>query len=203
MAHRGVCVCSFDVAMPYMESSVIPNPAMPEARTFRAFVAEHQRLVYYLAVDLTGRHEDAEDLVQEVFIKAHNHLSTFRGEASIRTWLHRITVNTYLNSRRRQSMRHTQPASPEELDHLHPNPQAATDAQARQRLLNEHVNRAMARLSERERTAFVLRHYHEYKLAEVADAMGIALGSVKSLIFRALQKLRHELTYLRDEREHL
>ena len=74
----------------------------PEA--FREIVETHKKSVYYLAYDLTGNHHDAEDLSQEVFIKAFRSLEHFRGEAKLNTWLLRIVVNTYINSKRKKAL---------------------------------------------------------------------------------------------------
>ena len=71
-------------------------------------VETHKEGVYYLALDLTGNHHDAEDLAQEVFIKAYRALDSFRGEAKVFTWLYRITVNTHLNRRHKKAVRYMQ-----------------------------------------------------------------------------------------------
>ncbi len=67
-------------------------------------VVAHQRVVYAFALQLTGNHEDAEDLSQEFFIKAHQMLDSFRGDGSMRGWLFRITANRYLSGRRKKSL---------------------------------------------------------------------------------------------------
>ncbi len=89
-----------------------PGPSLVNAATatepsieFRELVETHKKRVYYLALDLTGNHHDAEDLAQDVFIKAFRALDSFRGDAKVFTWLYRITVNTHLN-RRHQPRRH-------------------------------------------------------------------------------------------------
>lgn len=75
--------------------------------SFRALVEQHKKRVYYLALDLTGHHHDAEGLLQEVFIKAHRHLDSFRCDAFFFfSWLYRITVNTYLNKKRKKVVRY-------------------------------------------------------------------------------------------------
>ncbi|MEE8583753.1 MAG: sigma-70 family RNA polymerase sigma factor, partial [Acidobacteriota bacterium] len=70
---------------------------------FDRVVQLHQRKIYFLALDLTGNHHDAEDLAQEVFFKAYKGLKRFRGEAGLSTWLHRITVNTNIDRQRKRS----------------------------------------------------------------------------------------------------
>ena len=164
-----------------------------EVDSFRALVDRHSRTVYRLARDLTGNHHDAEDLAQDVFMKAYRAMDGFRGEGSGAAWLRRITVTTYLNARRSTVRRMTSlfaegDASETASDHVAP------DAAARAAVIRGHVQRALDRLSPRERTAFVLRHLQDHSLRETAEAMGAAEGTVKSLLHRSLRKMRTALS---------
>lgn len=172
---------------------------------------EHQRAVYGLAIDLTGNRHDAEDLMQDTFLKAYRSLEQFRGvDGQRRTWLYRIATTTYLNTRRKKALTAMQlrpDMTTDGLAHgehaasarpLSP-PQAAAPDAAEQRQVNEHVERALALLSPRERTAFVLRHYHDQSIREVAASLDIAEGTVKSLLFRATRKLRDALSFYRAD----
>jgi RNA polymerase sigma-70 factor (ECF subfamily) len=167
---------------------------------FRELVERHKRRVYYLALDLTGNHHDAEDLSQEVFIKAYRALDRFRGDAQLQTWLYRITVNTYLNMRRKKALLFMKLRDSFADTRLEPEDGAAPgDTGAEKRVVQQHIERAMKALSPKERSAFVLRHYHDLSLKDVAEAMEVAEGTVKSLLFRAVQKLRKELAFYREE----
>lgn len=166
---------------------------------FTSLVEQYKKRVYYLALDLTGNHHDAEDLSQEVFIKAHNALDSFRGDASPFTWLYRITVNTYLNTQRKKAVtcmdltddfRDTT-TGPGEMPH--------TDTHAERQEMQAHIDASLDVLSPRERTAFVLKHYQHKKIREVAETMDVAPGTVKSMLYRATRKLRDELAFYRDE----
>lgn len=173
--------------------------AVPGRGAFREIVEAHKERLYYLARDLTGNHHDAEDLSQEVFIKAYRALDRFRGEAQLHTWLYRITVNTYLNKRRKKALafmrlRDDFADTVFEQTSAQP-PDDGIEAGA----LRRHIERALETLSPRERSAFVLRHYHDLQVREVAAAMEVAEGTVKSLLFRAVRKLREELAVYRDE----
>jgi RNA polymerase sigma-70 factor (ECF subfamily) len=181
------------------------EPLVPEApvatvpATFRDLVETYQRPLYYLALDLTGNPHDAEDLSQEVFIRAWRSLAQFRGEATVYTWLRRIALNLYLNQQRRKvwSMLRffgESPALEQRTDPL-PRPDHHTDDRMRQ----QHIAAALDGLSPRERSAFVLRHYEDLALKDVAEAMGISEGTVKSLLFRATQKLRQSLAFYQPE----
>lgn len=175
------------------EPTVRSQPA-----AFREIVEHYQQPLYALAYDLTGSHHDAEDLSQEVFIKAYRALSDFRGEAQLFSWLYRITVNTYLNRQRKKALRFRQlwdDFSRTARDDPPPGPDDAAEAETMRR----HVDAALDRLSPRERSAFVLRHYHDLPIKEVAAQMDVAEGTVKSLLYRATQKLRSALAFYRED----
>lgn len=171
---------------------------------FREVVLNHQRDVYRWAFRLTGNHHDAEDLSQEVFIKVHAKMDTFRGEAGMKTWIYRIAVNTYLNKRRKKALafmklqdnfEHSLPANGMLDGRFHTGPES-TEAAAEAATLKGHVDQALQHLSKKEHLAFVLRHYNELSVKEVASAMEVAEGTVKSLLYRAMQKLRKHLQFI-------
>lgn len=174
-----------------------PRDAFRDA--FREMVERHKRTVYALAFDLTGNHHDAEDLSQEVFIKAYRGRSTFRGEAQTSSWLYRIAVNTYLNKRRKKALRLRLLWS--DVGDYRPeyDPAPRPDVRAEAEGIQRHLAGALQTLSPQERTAFVLRHDHGLALKEVADVMDVAEGTVKSLLYRATQKLRKALAFYRSD----
>lgn len=185
--------------MPLVEPQVTESIPHSPPDTFREVVEHYKRPIYGLALDLTGNHHDAEDLSQEVFIKAYRSLSDFRGEAKLYSWLYRITVNTYLNKRRKKALRFRQlwddfGRHTAENDGL-PSPDQQAEASGIQR----HIEQALDQLSPRERTAFVLRHYQDLQIKEVAATMEVAEGTVKSLLYRAVRKLREALAFYRDD----
>lgn len=177
----------------------VPEPIIrSEPGTFRELVEQYKRPLYALAYDLTGSHHDAEDLSQEVFIKAYRALPDFRGDAQLFSWLYRIAVNTHLNKRRKKALRFRQlwdDFSRAERDDPAPRP----DEEAAAGGIRYHVDAALDRLSPGERTAFVLRHYQDLSIKEVAATMEVAEGTVKSLLYRAAQKLRDALAFYRED----
>lgn len=186
--------------MPLTETLVaepIPRSAAPA--TFHDLVEQYKRSLYTLTYDLTGNHHDAEDLSQEVFIKAYRGYAGFRGEAQVYSWLYRIAVNTYLNKRRKKALRFRQLWDDFSRAPSHDPPQPEPDRHAEADAIRRHVERALMGLSPRERSAFVLRHYQELSLKEVADVMDIAEGTVKSLLFRATKKLRTTLAFYKED----
>ena len=175
-----------------------------DASAFRQFVERYQRDVYGLAYDLCGNHHDAEDLSQEVFIKAHRALGTFRADARPGSWLYRITMNTYLDSKRRKPVklvslhapRDAEPGDDHPIDV--PAPTAGPDRVTHSAKVREDVDRALEVLSAQERTVFVMRHYHDMPIRDISTALSIAEGTVKSMLFRSIRKLRDQLGQYRD-----
>ncbi len=172
---------------------------------FRELVERYKKKIYYLAYDLTGNFHDAEDLSQEVFIKMFRFLPRFRGEAKLSSWLYRITVNTYLSRRRRNqvsSLLRLESFAEEgenlqnfQLDDNRSSPEQA----AEETLMQQHIEQALSKLTPRERSIFTLRHYHDLPLKEIAVTLKINLGTVKSLLFRALKKMQTELAFYKEE----
>jgi RNA polymerase sigma-70 factor (ECF subfamily) len=160
-----------------------------------------------VAYDLSGNHHDAEDLSQEVFIKAFRAIGSFRADAKLTSWLYRITMNAHIDSRRRKpvalvsldaapSWSDVDDDAPRELvDRGVPHP----DRLAGRARFQSDVEHALGGLSTRERSVFVLRHYHDMPIREIATSMSIAEGTVKSLLFRSIRKLRDRLSHYRDE----
>lgn len=186
------------------ERELIERAQRGETAAFRELVERHHKTVYFLALDLCGHHHDAEDLSQEVFLKAYRYLPNFRGEARFSSWLYRITMNCFMDTRRRKRLQ-TLPFPGDAPGENHPpelslpDPAADPGASARSDELQRHIRRALDRLSPRERSVFVLRHYQELPLKEIAEMLEIAEGTVKALLFRAIKRLQKELAFYRAE----
>ncbi len=183
-----------------LTATLVAEPRQRRApATFHELVDEYKRPLFALAYDLTGNHHDAEDLSQEVFIKAFRGVADFRGEAQVYSWLYRIAVNTYLNKRRKKALRFRQLWDDFSQVPHDQNTEPEPDRHAEAGVMRRHVETALKKLSPRERSAFVLRHYQDLSLREVADAMDVAEGTVKSLLFRAAKKLRTALAFYRED----
>jgi RNA polymerase sigma-70 factor (ECF subfamily) len=176
-------------------------------QAFGELVKAHQRRLYALGYDLMGNAADAEDVVQETFVKAWLGRRTFRGEAQISTWLHRLAVNVALDMKRGAAYRqlNNRAALDEETLHstAHLNGQqhshyshytpASPDALTEATIAEERIQDALQTLSPQQRAVFVLRHYHDEPLAEIATTLGVSEGTVKTLLFRAVRALRERL----------
>ncbi|UCH64185.1 MAG: sigma-70 family RNA polymerase sigma factor [Fidelibacterota bacterium] len=177
-----------------------------DAAAFRELVERCQEPVFQLAIELTGDWDDADDLSQQVFIKAYRALPNFRGETKIMSWLYRIMVNTHIdNARKNRALGwRINPSSPDEdqsqaepyITHTaDDNPETRTASH----YMQDHINRALETLAPRQRSVFVLRHYHDLSLKEIARILGLSVGTVKSQLFRAIQRMQKELAFYKAE----
>lgn len=186
------------------EKELIERAQRGEMGAFRELVERYQKTVYFLALDLCGCRQDAEDISQEVFLKAYRFLPNFRGEARLSSWLYRITVNCFMDTRRKTqlqtlSLHNDAPGENHPPELSLPDPAADPSAPARSHELQQHIRRALGRLSPRERSVFVLRHYQELPLKEIGEMLEIAEGTVKALLFRAIKRLQKELAIYQAE----
>jgi RNA polymerase sigma-70 factor (ECF subfamily) len=164
---------------------------------YRVLVERHSRSVFRLAFRMTGHEQDAEDLVQETFLRAYRQIGKFDGRASFSTWLYRIAANCSLDLIRARKRRPEQQVpvneEGEELAGTLPAEEPAPDRLAFSGELKELLLPALERLSPAERTAFVLRHYEGMRIEDIATALGVNTGAAKHSVFRAVQKLRRAL----------
>ncbi len=170
-----------------------------DSDAFRLLVERHSRNVFRLAFRMTGNENDAEDIVQETFLKAFKQLNRYESRSSFGTWLYRIAANCSLDLIRSRKHRQEVTAAPAGEDN-ETNPislVAATgptpDRLAVSRQVQEHVERAMGELSQQERTAFVLRHFEGMSIEQISGILGVGGNAAKHSIFRAVQKLRKAL----------
>ena len=151
----------------------------------------HGDFVYTVAYRLTGNHHDAQDLVQEVLLRVQRGLATYR-PGSMEAWLGRITTNAFLDDVRRRRRRPTV-AVPELPETIESGALAADDALARD-ALPEHVNRALWALPDDYRAAVVLCDVVGLHYDEIADELGVPVGTVRSRIHRGRALLRRTLS---------
>ncbi len=160
---------------------------------FRCLVEKHSRNVFRLAYRMTGNEEDAEDVVQETFLKAYRNLQRFAGQSEFSTWLHRIAANCAVDSLRRRATRRAQERPLEEeareATASGPTPERALFGSE----IQKRVSRSLEGLSAMERAAFVLRHFEGRTIAEIGKTLGVRNGAARNCVFRAVSKLRRDL----------
>lgn len=182
----------------YHENGGVPD--MSDAELFEAFVRRHENMVYGTAVRLVGQPADAEDIAQNVFLKAFEHFSHLEASQTAAGWLKTVTTNACLNFLTRHRARwrlfselanDADGGSPFEarLVAATPDPVADTDADAVQ------VERALRALPDHQRVPLVLYHFEDRSYQEIADLLRISLGKVKTDIHRGREALRRRLTH--------
>ena len=165
-----------------------------DEEAYRRLVERHSRNVFRLAYRMTRSEHDAEDVVQDAFIKAFRRLDSFESRANFGTWLHRIAANCAYDvlrvreRRKREEPLETDPENPEAR--AQPSLAPAPDRLALSADVRDRVARAMARLSPLERSAFVLRHHQGLSIREIGVALGLDTSATKHSIFRAVRKMR-------------
>lgn len=172
---------------------------------FRRIMESHQEKIFYLTYDMTGNRQDAEDLSQEVFLKAYHALKKFRGDAKLSSWLYRIAVNTCIDKKRKKKempayISENQNDDGSDFFQYSDNSTASDpEYQTESGLMQKNIQKALHKLSPRERSVFVLRHYNDLQFNEISNILNLSIGTVKSLIFRAIKKLQNELSFYRDD----
>jgi RNA polymerase sigma-70 factor (ECF subfamily) len=165
---------------------------------FDELVRRHQSAIITLARVLTGGRGDADDLAQEVFVRAWRSLGGFRGDSSFRTWLHRVAINVIRTSqmRRGRLARLFVVRGPDQETADPTSGEEPVDVTLARRQL---IDRALAALPEELRVAVTLRDIQGLDYKEIAAALDVPIGTVESRIFRARQKLRPLLAPLMND----
>lgn len=161
-----------------------------DREAFMKLVAAYQQKVFILAYSMVRDREDALDLVQEVFLRLYEKIQSYRAGESFQAWLMQIARNLSIDFLRRRKTRKNDSLDGLDLDRA----DLATECEDPGRFqTGELIHRAVLALPEKQRLVFILHHFDELKYEEIADRLGIALGTVKSLHFKAVQNLRKTL----------
>jgi len=182
------------------EAALVARAQNGDQAAFAALVEHYQRKIYRIGKNITQNNEDAEDVLQETFLKAYEHLSGFQGNSKFYTWIVRIAVNEALMKlRKRKGDRFVSLDEPietgeeevkREIAVWEDNPEQRYSREEMQHILDEAVDN----LKPDFRTVFVLRDIEELSTEETAEALGISVPAVKSRLLRARLALREKLT---------
>jgi RNA polymerase sigma-70 factor (ECF subfamily) len=184
--------------MDWTDEAAAAETRRGDRNAFRVLVERHSRAVFRLAYRMTGNESDAEDVVQETFLRAYKQLKQFDGRSSFSTWLYRICSNCALDLIRARKTREKQrepladEKTPSWIDRIaarEPDPERLMHSGQITRLLKP----ALEQLSEMERVAFTLRHFEGCNVEEIARTLGVQQNAAKHSVFRAVQKLRRAL----------
>ena len=183
------------------EAAIVRKVLGGDANAFETLVLEYEKNVYNIALRMTGNSEDAADMTQEAFIKAYNSLQSFRGDSKFSVWLYRIVSNVCLDFLRSKNRRPTVALSVEDDDGEDAQLDVADESQSPELLLDrkltrDSVRRGLDSLPPDYRQILLLREIQGLSYDEIAQALSLEVGTVKSRIFRARKRL---CTFLIDD----
>jgi RNA polymerase sigma-70 factor (ECF subfamily) len=188
--------------MEFTDRAAVTETLAGNQEAFRVLVERYGRKVFGLAYRMTGNENDADEVVQETFLRSYKRLDSFEERSSFSTWLYRIASNCALDllARRKTEQAHIVDTEREDSD-LNPEERsldfASGDPGPERMLLSaelrQRVAGAMKRLTAIERTAFVLRHFEGHSIAEIGATLKLKDDAVKNTVFRAVRKMRAEL----------
>lgn len=191
---------STTIASAFDEADLVAKAKAGDADAFTDLINQYERRVFRMAKQITQNDEDAEDVLQETFLKAYSHLDGFQGNSKFYTWLVRIAVNEALMKLRKRRSDKTVPLDEpidtgedvvaREVAVWEDNPEQRYSREEMADILNE----AVQSLKPAYRTVFVLRDIEEMSIEETAEALGLSISAVKSRLLRARLQLREKLT---------
>jgi RNA polymerase sigma-70 factor (ECF subfamily) len=180
--------------------AVLARARQGDSEAFRALVERHSRNAFRLAYRMTGNEQDAEDVVQESFLRAYRHIGRFEARADFGTWLYRIVANCAVELLRTRQSRQAR-ARMEPLDAAPVAPASGApgpDRLAESADIKRRVVEALDGLSPLERAAFTLRHYEGRTINEISRTLRLGTSAAKHAVFRAVRKLRVDLEALKN-----
>ncbi len=177
------------------EEELVRSAQTGNIAAFERLVRQFERQMLAVAAGFAHTPDDANDIYQDAMLAAFRALANFKLESKFSTWLHKIVVNTALSNRRKlkrtwQKMATIQAEYEQEERHVETH---TPESRALGEELDGEINRAMRRLTDTERIAFVLCHQQGFKIREAAEVMSCTDNSVKVVLFRARNKLREQL----------
>lgn len=153
---------------------------------FNELVRRYQKRIYWVTRRMVKRHEDADDIAQDVFVKAYTALENFRGDSNIYTWLYRIAVNLSINHLRKQKVRNAVDLD----DYL---PFLAKDAEQDSSIVRREnislIEQAIQILPEKQRAVFIMRYYDEMPYEQISAILGTSVGGLKANFHHAVKKV--------------
>jgi len=192
------------------DSDLVRRAQAEDIDAFCLLAERYARRIHLLASHYCRNSQDAEDLSQEVWLKAYQALGSFRFDASFYTWLRRITINSFLNHRRSSFFRRRGETTAVQLVQIDSEtPESFLESHSSSpeniynKLLFENVVSALSELTPSQRLSFLLRHYEGMSYEEIANAMSCSTGTAKKGVWRAIGKLRARLSPDSEEPESL
>lgn len=175
------------------DAAAVARARRGDEDAFRLLVERHSRSIYRLAFRMTGRAEDAEDVVQEAFVRAYKQIDRFEARSNFSTWLYRIAFNCAVDYTRTRQHR-DRPESLDAVERLATDTKAPTaDDLVFAGEIDGSIQRALLALSAQERAAFLMRHCQGCTIEEISAALDLKTNAAKHAVFRAVRKMRAAL----------
>lgn len=176
------------------ENRLIERAASGDASAFNLLMEKHERRMYAIALRMCKNREDAQDCLQEAMLRVYRSIGAFKGQSAFSTWAYRITMNTCLDElRRKKKSRDTSMDALLDQGWSPPDVSAAPEKQAIRSELRRNLNSAINALPEDMRAAIILRDIHGCAYEEIAQTLDVNVGTVKSRISRARERLREKI----------
>jgi len=188
-----------DVPHPYIsqDSPLIERFQQGDSSAFEELFIKYQSKVFNTCYRMLGNYQDASDMAQEVFIRAHKSLRRFRGDSRFYTWLYRIAMNSCINKLKSQKPTLSLSDYNISQEHVKQTLGSSPDRNPLKRLedkeLQRYVQNGINSLSDKYRSAIVLRDIQGLGYQEIAEVLGCSLEAIRSCLYRARQELRKEL----------
>lgn len=180
--------------MQISDEALVDEARSGSTLAFGLLMKRYERLVYSIALYMVKNPDSAMDITQNVFLKAHTHLAAFTGAGEFKGWLLRIARNESISWFRGQK----KDRLTDELTEANSPVLQAVQTDEIERLEQRHViHSELKKLNDNQRLAVSLRYFEQFTLREIAEVMEVTEGSVKSLLFRSLEKLRNTTTFRR------
>jgi RNA polymerase sigma-70 factor (ECF subfamily) len=182
------------------DTSLVQETLAGNSTSFQLLVERYQSRIFALTRHYTRNFVEVEYLVQETFLKAYDRLESFQYQSSFYTWLYRIAVNTILDSIKRRGRSPVQAVEdPELIGRPEPNPCSSPSAQMEREEIARITQDVLETLPEIFKTVLVLREFEDLSYQEIADVLGISIGTVESRLFRARARFKDKLLQMHPE----
>lgn len=182
------------------DHALIAECCAGDKQAFNVLILRHQNSVSTLATRLLGNHREAQDVTQDTFLRAYERIEEFRGEAKFSTWLYRICHNLCLSSLRRKKNDPITDAGDDILPEELPDPRSSLPDQVLMRKERQTlVKQALSHMTQEFREVLVLHHTIHLSYEEIAELLGLPVGTVRSRLYRGREEIKEHLRpYLQD-----
>lgn len=177
------------------EKDIVQSAQEGNTEAFRMLFEENRKRIFALAYQYTKNKEDAEDILQETFIKTYNFLEKYKveNETSFSSWIYRIGINCSIDYLRRKKHKKEDYSDWDKWEKTIPSEQSNPEHTVGLDQLREKISNLVEGLSPRQRMVFILKHYQQYSIKEIAEYLDCSEGSVKKQLFRAVSAIKNPL----------